>query len=154
MNLKLVTKKYLKIVSVIALLVMLLFVIIIIHNKNKIVNENENIQKYKIKLKVNLVDNNENSKLIFSDNNISEVKVTSIDPFSPSIFIIYFNENKENYFENIIKENIGKKLVLYYNDLSISSIEINEEIDNNQLIFENIDDDILLDIVNNIFEYE
>jgi hypothetical protein len=170
-------KEYLKIASVILFIIIVLFIIIILNKKeNKISNENEEIinQKYKVKLTVNLIDNNGTNELIFSDNNISGVKVTGIDPFSPSIFIIFIKKTEEEKFKNIVNDNIGKKLVLYYNGVSLSSIEIkeeimkivswnyggsscggfNEELNNIQLTFENINDDILLDIVNNIFEYE
>jgi hypothetical protein len=155
---KIKIRKYIIIISTVLFVLITLSIIIVIKNtKNKEqIYIEDNKLKYKIKLTVNLVDNNGKNELIFSDNNISGVRVTAADNTifnSPSIFIVYFNSEEERErLRNITKNNIGNNLLLYYNNELLSFIKIINEIVDNQLIFENIDDPILLDIVNNIFE--
>jgi len=152
---KIKVKYFIVIISSIIIILIALFIIIIglKKNKNQIYTENNN-QIYKIKLTINLVDNNGKNDIIFSDNNISGVRVTGVDLYSPSIFIIRFNEIEGEKLKGITRNNIGNIFLLYYNNQTISSLEITEEINTNQLLFENIDDEISLDIINNIFEKE
>jgi hypothetical protein len=144
-------KKLIIIMSLIIIILIALFIIIIL-NKNKHEINLEHDQIYKINITINLIDKNGNNDIIFSDNNISEVKITGVDLYSPSIFIISFNEIEDEKLKNITRNNIGGDFFLYYHNKMISSLNIIKEINNNQLIFENIDDEILLDIINNIFE--
>jgi len=151
---KIKLKKLIIIMSLIIIILIALFIIIIL-NKNIYEINFEHDQIYKIKLTINLIDKNGNNDIIFSDNNISGVEVTGIDPidpYSPSIFIISFNEIEGEKLKKITRNNIDGDFFLYYHNEMISSLNIIGEINNNQLIFENINDEILLDIVNNIFE--